>query len=233
MTERPDNAEPGLLCSLHNSFRQLPDDPEQAHTADVHCCILPQRQISSASQITTILDDTWLSASQTLPARKELPCGCDSTVAKTSCRGLLKVRIRYRPAELADTHFEHMMWGGTTTRQQLQESIRQLWRLSNVPQVPEENLLAQGSDLQHHLSVSREQEIASNLAFLSATTDDSLMVMAVCVEERSDGRGATIRIASNTGDLSAVTSGMRMLATVLEQAARRGRYSPKLDLKPG
>lgn len=127
--------------------------------------------------------------------------------------------------------FETMMWGGATTRPQLQESIRQLWKVDEVPQTPAENLLVQKMDLQRHLSVSREQEIASNLAFLSATTDDSLRVMAVCVEERPDVRGATIRIASNTGDLTAVTSGMRRLANVLEQAARRGQYLPERDVK--
>lgn len=113
------------------------------------------------------------------------------------------------------------MWGGATTRPQLQESIRRLWELSEVPQVPEENCLINERPSQHCLSVSREQEIASNLAFLSATTDDSLRVIAVCVEERLEGKGSTIRIASNTGDLAALTSGMRRLANVLERAARR------------
>jgi hypothetical protein len=68
----------------------------------------------------------------------------------------------------------------------------------------------------HHL-------IASNLAFLSATTDDSLRVMAVCVEERADGRGATVRVASNTRDLTAVTKGLKMLTIALEQAVRKGQ----------
>lgn len=123
------------------------------------------------------------------------------------------------------------MWGGVTTRPQLQESIRRLWRLSEVPQAPEENCLVDDRPLQRRLSVSREQEIASNLAFLSATTDDSLRVMAVCVEERPDGRGCTIRIASNTGDLTAVTSGMRRLSNVLELAARRGECLLELDVE--
>jgi hypothetical protein len=74
--------------------------------------------------------------------------------------------------------------------------------------------------LQYRLTVSREQEIASNLAFLSATTDDSLQVIAVCIEERLDGNGSTIRIASNTRDLTALTSGIRRLANALELAAR-------------
>lgn len=89
--------------------------------------------------------------------------------------------------------------------------------------MPMENLEVLERDPTHVLSVAREREIASNLAFLSATTDNGLKVMAVCVEEHSNGEGITIRIASNTGDLSAVTSGFAMLARILEQAARRGQ----------
>lgn len=51
------------------------------------------------------------------------------------------------------------------------------------------------------------------------------------MEERSDGEAATIRIASNTRDLTTLTSGMRRLADVLEQAARRGQHLLELDLK--
>lgn len=114
------------------------------------------------------------------------------------------------------------MWGGATTRSQLQKSISSLRRLNEVPEVPIENLVAPKIDPTRRLSISREKEIASNLAFLSATSDDSLKVMAVCVEEHSNGEGITIRIASNTRDLSAVTAGFRMVGEVLKQAARRG-----------
>jgi hypothetical protein len=58
----------------------------------------------------------------------------------------------------------------------------------SLPQAPQENLLVQGTDFQRHLRVSREQEVVSNLSFLSATTDDSLGVMAVCLEECRGGR---------------------------------------------
>jgi hypothetical protein len=84
------------------------------------------------------------------------------------------------------------------------------------------NVLALDLELTRHLSVERENEIASNLAFLSATSDDSQKVMAACVEEHPDGKGITIRIASNSEDLSEVTNDFQMLATVLEQAAQRG-----------
>jgi hypothetical protein len=126
-----------------------------------------------------------------------------------------------------------MMWSGATTRAQLQQSIHNLWRLSEVPQAPEENCLFNEQPSKYHLSILREQEIASNLAFLSATTDEGLRVMAVCLEERPDGRGITIRIASNTRDLTALTSGMRRLADVLEQAARRGQYLLELNYEAG
>jgi hypothetical protein len=113
------------------------------------------------------------------------------------------------------------MWGSAVTREQLRQSISRLRKLNEVPEPPKENVLAPGVD-SHHLSVEREKDIASNLAFLSATSDDNQKVMAVCVEEQLNGEGITIRIASNSGDLSEVTNGFKMLATILEQSAQRG-----------
>jgi hypothetical protein len=46
--------------------------------------------------------------------------------------------------------------------------------------------------------------------------------MAVCVEEHYNGRGITIRVAANIGDLSVVTTGFVRLARALEHTARRG-----------
>ncbi|PSS18458.1 hypothetical protein M430DRAFT_120981 [Amorphotheca resinae ATCC 22711] len=113
------------------------------------------------------------------------------------------------------------MWGGAITRQQLQQTIVRLQSLNEVPELPQENDVVSGIDTTRRLSISRENEIASNLAFLSATSDDSLKVMAVCIEEHRNRDQTTIRIASNTGDLSAVTSGFVTLGNILEQAARR------------
>ena len=90
------------------------------------------------------------------------------------------------------------------------------------PQKYRENLVNPEIDLTRQLSVVPEREIACNLAFLSATSDDSLNVMAIYVEEHCNRRGITIRVASNTGDLSTVTAGFIRLARVLEHAARRG-----------
>ncbi|MCJ1386335.1 hypothetical protein MMC17_009461 [Xylographa soralifera] len=116
---------------------------------------------------------------------------------------------------------EATMWGGAITRLQLQQTISRLRKLDELPEGPRENLAVPEGDQTRRLSISREEEIASNLAFLSATTDESLKVMAVCVEEHYNSEGITIRIASNTGDLSAVIQEFMTLAKILEQAARR------------
>lgn len=91
-----------------------------------------------------------------------------------------------------------------------------------LPDIPRENLVNLETDSTRRLSVVREREIACNLAFLSAALDDRLKVMAFCVEEHCNGRGITIRVAANMGDLSAVPTGYVRLARALEHAARRG-----------
>lgn len=63
-----------------------------------------------------------------------------------------------------------------------------------------------------------------NLAFLSATTNDSARVMAVCLEEARDRGSCKIRLTSNTGDIDEVVLGFKLMAKVLEQAASRGLH---------
>lgn len=117
---------------------------------------------------------------------------------------------------------EATMWGGSTTRSQLRKSIDSLYRRHKVPEAPTKNTINPETDQTRSLTFSQEKDIASNLAFLSATSDDSRKIMAVCVEEHSSGEGITIRIASNSGDLSAVKAGFIKVGEILEQAARRG-----------
>lgn len=88
-----------------------------------------------------------------------------------------------------------------------------------------------------YASQEREIEIVRNLAFLSAISNNTQEVMAVCVEELPDGKGATIRLASNMGDLVVVTRGFEILAKILEEAARRGGHKfislhPRFGLTP-
>jgi hypothetical protein len=104
------------------------------------------------------------------------------------------------------------------------ERIGRLWRLNEVPEMPKENdLVSKGEDLSCRLNILRENEIPVTWHLCLPLRDDSLKAMAVCVEQHFDGKGITIRIASNTGDLSVVTNGFSMLAKTLEQAARRSQ----------
>ena len=51
--------------------------------------------------------------------------------------------------------------------------------LNEVRELPKENILVSRIDSTRRLGISRENEIASNLAFLFAASDDSLKVMTV------------------------------------------------------
>lgn len=53
-----------------------------------------------------------------------------------------------------------------------------------------------------------------------------MRVMAVCVEEDSDGRGLTIRVASNAGELSDTRLGLQGITNILEEASVRSMSSP-------
>jgi hypothetical protein len=120
---------------------------------------------------------------------------------------------------------ETQMWGGSITRQDLLQSISLLRILSEVPALPGQNVPDTDVESARCLSISREKEIAGNLAFLSALSYNNKRVMAVCVEEDYDKNEITIRVAANTGDLSNVVEGFKRIAKVLEQAARRGTCS--------
>jgi len=74
-----------------------------------------------------------------------------------------------------------------------QQTISRLRELDKLPKVLSENLAVPGVDQTRYLSILREKEIASNLAFLLATSDENLKVMAVCIEEHCNGEGITIR----------------------------------------
>lgn len=114
------------------------------------------------------------------------------------------------------------MWDSGISRKRLLQNITLLWTLRRIPEKPTENILSSDNDTTYRLTAKRENEIVGNLAFLSATIDDHLKVMAVCVEEDDTGEAVTIRIASNTGDLSEVVNGFKRLGVILEQTAQRG-----------
>lgn len=108
------------------------------------------------------------------------------------------------------------------TRRRLIETITLLWTLTEVPEQPKENKLDCGNDEAKQLTTEREKQLADSFAFISASTDDMLRVMAVCIEEDPDQGGMTIRLASNTGDLSRTIEGFKGIARTLQKAALKG-----------
>ena len=106
-------------------------------------------------------------------------------------------------------------------RQRLVENITLLWTLNEIPEQPRENVPCHENDGSRQLTPERERQVADSFAFISASTDNMRRVMAVAVEEEADGKGMTIRFASNTGDSSSLKESLGDIATTLEKAARR------------
>lgn len=108
-------------------------------------------------------------------------------------------------------------------QKRLVENTTLFWTLCEVPGEPKENDIHVGHDEGRQLSGDRERQLTDSFAFISATTDDMLRVMAVSIEEDPDKKGMTVRMASNTGDLSVVTEGLNGIARTLELASLRSR----------
>jgi len=110
----------------------------------------------------------------------------------------------------------------STYHESLMKVVTLLYMLNQFPESPKDNQQPQALPTLHQLSFQREKEIVDNLAFLSATTDDSTRVMAVCLEEARDRSSCTIRLTSNTDGLDEVVYGFKLIARILERAASRG-----------
>lgn len=63
-----------------------------------------------------------------------------------------------------------------------------------------------------------------NLAFLSATIDNSAKIMAVCLEKARNRRSYIIRLTSNNSNVNKVVLGFKLMGKILEQAASRGLH---------
>lgn len=113
----------------------------------------------------------------------------------------------------------------STYHKSLMEAVTLLYMLNQFPESPKDNQQPQALSILstlYQLPFQREKEIVDNLAFLSATTNDSTRVMGVCLEEARDRRSCTIRLTSNTGGLDEVVYGFKLIARILERAASRG-----------
>lgn len=107
-------------------------------------------------------------------------------------------------------------------KRRLVENVTMLWTLNDLPEQPKDNTVRRESVENRQLAPERERQLAENFSFISAATDNMRRVMAVCVEEDSDKKGITIRLASNTGDLSTIKEQLDGIAKTLETAALRG-----------
>ncbi len=117
---------------------------------------------------------------------------------------------------MSSSSFNHL------SRQRLVENITLLWTLNEIPEQPKDNIFRCEEDGTRQLTLERERQLADSFAFISASTDNMLRVMAVSIEEDTDGHGITIRVASNTGDLSSMKEALGDIAKTLEKAATRG-----------
>lgn len=115
---------------------------------------------------------------------------------------------------------------GQKIQKRLVENITLLWALCETPDQPKENEIRGSYDDGRQLSLDRERQLVDSFAFISASTDNMLRVMAICIEEDPNKTGMTIRLASNIGDLSHVTQGFNSTARTLELASSRCRARP-------
>lgn len=115
-----------------------------------------------------------------------------------------------------------------TSHRSLMKAITLLYMLNKFPQSPKDS---QQSKIFSILSsiyqppFQRERQIVKNLTFLSATTNDSVRVMTICLEEARDHRNCTIRLTSNNDDIYEIMLGFNLMAKILKQAASRGSHS--------
>jgi len=113
-------------------------------------------------------------------------------------------------------------------RRQMSENINILRSLTEIPGVPLRcELLDDGHERQ--LSIEQERQLASDLAFVAATTEDYERIVALAIEEDQKTAGMTIRIACNSGAHSArhleeLKQGFEDVAKLLELANRRSRF---------
>ena len=112
----------------------------------------------------------------------------------------------------------------------LRENISLLSLFPGAPSGPKQNDLEQfkrnSNDLdRHRLTIEQERDLADNLAFLAATTDDPLKVTAVAIEESSSDSDITIRLAVNSGKIDKVQIGFENIFRLLKETSLNGGTS--------
>jgi hypothetical protein len=111
------------------------------------------------------------------------------------------------------------------SRKTLMESVTLQLVLEEIVEDQKENVLPEDRKSWRQLPIELESTVADLLAFLSATHDDNLNIMAVCIEEACDHTHTTIRIASNSGECASAKNGLDEMARILEKAHSQGIVS--------
>ena len=93
-----------------------------------------------------------------------------------------------------------IMWGGSISREQLQQQISLLAIQGGVQESVKHHQLTSPSNYPSSLTIDQESEIVSNLSFLSSRRKDSKQVVAVAIEATEKSQEMVIRMAVNGED---------------------------------
>ena len=102
--------------------------------------------------------------------------------------------------------------------QGLLDNATLLKTLNNVPERPRDNVYTGERSKSRRLTPEREQQLASSFAYLSANAKDVHKVRAASVEENPKEGGITIRVATNSGDLSNIKEGLEKIVSAVNAA---------------
>ncbi|OBT84098.1 hypothetical protein VE02_07019 [Pseudogymnoascus sp. 03VT05] len=111
------------------------------------------------------------------------------------------------------------MWGGSISREQLQQQISLLALLGGVQESVKQHQLTSPSNYPSSLTIDQESEIVSNLSFLSSRRKDSKQVVAIAIEATEKSKEMVIRMAVNGEDAAYLKEGLVKIANILEKAA--------------
>ncbi|KFY31785.1 hypothetical protein V493_00793 [Pseudogymnoascus sp. VKM F-4281 (FW-2241)] len=112
------------------------------------------------------------------------------------------------------------MWGGSISREQLQQQISLLAILGGVQESVKHHQLTSPSNYPSSLTIDQESEIVSNLSFLASRRKDSKQVVAVAIEATEKSQEIVIRMAVNGEDAAYLKEGLVKIGNILEKAAR-------------
>lgn len=99
------------------------------------------------------------------------------------------------------------------------ENATLLWSLSETPEKPAKNFLGPSSS-DWKLTIDQEKQLAEDFACITSSRWDPNRVTAVCVEEEQGG--LIVRVAANTGDVSATVQNLQGVADEMIQARQKG-----------